>query len=72
MGSIPYDPLLRKSVQRQDTVLQAYPDSPSARAFKGLAGVAAKWPLPYGTKGQLEFFVERLIGSGNSLGEEYL
>lgn len=71
MGSIPYDPLLRKSVQCQTPVLQAYPNSPSATAFRELANVAATWPMPRGSKGQLEFFVERLIGNGNNFGEEH-
>ena len=64
MGAVPYDPYLRKAVKRQYAVVQMFPGSPSARAFKELARVAVKWPLPGGTRGYLEFFVERLINSG--------
>ena len=64
MGAVPYDPLLRKAVKRQHAVVEIFPGSPSARAFKELARVVLKWPLPEGARGHLEFFVERLIDSG--------
>ena len=62
MGTIPYDPALRKAVQRQAAVVEALPGSPSAKAFKTLAHTVANWPAPQGTRGHLEFFVERLVG----------
>jgi flagellar biosynthesis protein FlhG len=62
MGTVPYDPALRKAVQRQEAVVEAFPGSPSGKAFKTLAQTAADWPAPNGTRGHLEFFVERLIG----------
>lgn len=65
-GSIPYDEYLRKSVQRQKAVTEAYPGSPSAKAFKELARKADTWPVPVGSSGKIEFFVERLVGSGVS------
>jgi len=70
MGAIPYDPILRKSVQRQEAVVEAYPKSPAARAFNQLAAVADAWPPPQGMRGNLEFFVERLMGNGSSFEEE--
>ncbi len=62
IGSIPFDGSVRRAVQRQKPVYLAYPDSPSAQAFKKLAGAADTWPVPEGASGRLEFFVERLVG----------
>ena len=61
IGTVPYDEYLRKSVQRQRAVIEAYPGSRSALAFKNLARKAANWPMPECAGGHLEFFVERLI-----------
>ncbi|MFN2349888.1 MAG: MinD/ParA family protein [Thioalkalivibrio sp.] len=62
-GAIPHDEYLRKAVQRQKAVTEAYPSSPAARAFKELARKADTWPIPPGGSGRIEFFVERLVGS---------
>ena len=62
LGTVPYDPALRKAVQRQTAVVEALPGSPSARAFKSLARTVTNWPAPHGMRGHLEFFVERLVG----------
>lgn len=62
MGTVPFDPALRKAVQRQTAVVEALPGSPSAKAFKTLAQTVTNWPAPHGTRGHLEFFVERLVG----------
>lgn len=61
MGSVPYDEWLKRAVRRQKPVLEVYPNSPSARAFLDLAGKAERWSLPQGPRGNLEFFVERLV-----------
>jgi flagellar biosynthesis protein FlhG len=61
MGVVPEDEFLRKAVQRQRAVVEAYPRSKSALAFKKLASKADSWPVPASAGGQLEFFVERLI-----------
>lgn len=63
-GAIPYDEYLLRAVQMQRAVLEAFPASKSARALKNLALLADKWPRPQGPSGRLEFFVERLIGTG--------
>lgn len=63
MGAVPYDEYLRKALQRQRAVVDIFPSSPSARAFKSLAAQADNWPVPRGARGRLEFFVERLIGA---------
>lgn len=64
-GSIPMDDSVRKAVQRQKAVLEAYPRSKAAVAYRSLAQRVGTWPLPSTPKGNLEFFVERLIqGAG--------
>lgn len=66
MGTIPQDEYLRKAIQRQQAVVEAYPRSSSSIAFKKLAQKADGWPTPSTASGQLEFFVERLIQCGCS------
>ncbi len=61
MGTIPYDERLRKAVQHQRAVVEAFPRSPSALALKRIAKQVDKWPDAGATGGQLEFFIERLI-----------
>ncbi len=60
-GVLPYDDCMKKAIQKQKTVVQAFPRSRSAIAFKNLAQRADKWPMPAEASGHLEFFVERLI-----------
>ena len=61
VGEVPDDDCLRRAVRAQRTVFDLYPSSPAARAFKRLAGRAGSWPVPAGPRGNLEFFVERLV-----------
>lgn len=63
-GEIPEDEYLHRSVREQRPVCDAYPASSAARAFKKLAGAADKWPVPPGPRGNIEFFVERLVQRG--------
>jgi flagellar biosynthesis protein FlhG len=69
MGSIPYDEQLRKAVKSQKPVVEAYPRSRVAQAFKNLAKKADNWPVPSGVSGDLQFFVERLIQFSSQYGE---
>jgi flagellar biosynthesis protein FlhG len=64
MGSVPFDDYVHKAVQRQKPVMEAFPRSRAALAFKKLATVTDKWPEPESASGHLEFFVERLIHAG--------
>src|SRR6202789_2757902 len=57
-ASIPFDDYLRRAVQRQTAVVDAYPASISSVALKNLASKADKWSVPEGARGHLEFFVE--------------
>ncbi|HZO22415.1 MAG TPA: MinD/ParA family protein [Steroidobacteraceae bacterium] len=60
-GEIPEDEYLRRSVREQRPVFDAYPSCPASRAFKKLAARAETWPVPSGPRGNIEFFVERLV-----------
>ena len=60
-GEIPDDEHLRRAIKLQRPVLDLHPASPSGRAFKKLAASADTWPVPAGPRGNLEFFVERLV-----------
>ncbi len=60
-GEIPEDPFLQRSIREQKPVALAYPSSPAALGFKKLASRADKWPVPDGPRGNLEFFMERLV-----------
>ncbi len=64
MGAVPQDEWLRRAVQRQQAVVKAYPGSPSARAINEIARLAARWKPPAGARGNVEFFVERMISRG--------
>lgn len=67
IGSVPYDDYLRKAVQKQKCVVEIYPRSPSAMAFRKIAHKTTTWPMPRTMEGHLEFFIERLINySGHS------
>ncbi|WP_171006399.1 flagellar synthesis regulator FleN [Pseudomonas sp. 2FG] len=60
-GAVPYDESVRKAVQKQRAVYEAFPRSKCALAFKAIAQKVDTWPLPANPRGHLEFFVERLV-----------
>lgn len=61
LGCIPYDDCLKKAVQKQKSVVEAFPRSQSATAFKQIAKKTQQWPTPKSMEGHLEFFIERLV-----------
>jgi flagellar biosynthesis protein FlhG len=61
VGAIPYDEYLRKAVQKQRALVDAYPRSKAALAFGKVAQKVAQWPAPRAANGRIEFFVERLF-----------
>ena len=61
LGCIPYDENLKKAVQKQRSVVEAFPRSPSAMAFRQIAKKTQQWPVPATMEGHLEFFIERLV-----------
>jgi flagellar biosynthesis protein FlhG len=66
VGTVPYDEKLRKAVQHQRAVVEAFPHSPSALAFKRIRKQINNWSDNLTESGQLKFFVERLIRSDSS------
>jgi flagellar biosynthesis protein FlhG len=60
-GAVPFDDFLRKSVQRREPVIEAYPRSPAAHALRQLAEQVEHWPRARGASGHLEFFFERML-----------
>jgi flagellar biosynthesis protein FlhG len=60
-GEVPEDAFVRTAIREQRCVVQAYPSSPAARAFTRLAKQVARWPAAQGPRGNVEFFIERLL-----------
>jgi flagellar biosynthesis protein FlhG len=60
-GQVPHDEYLRQAIRRQTTVVEAFPSSPSARAFHRLAQALAGWSPAAGARGGIEFFMERML-----------
>ena len=61
LGCVPYDDCLKKAVQKQKAVVEAFPRSQAATAFKQIAKKTQQWPTPKSMEGHLEFFIERLV-----------
>lgn len=59
-GMIPHDDYLRKAVQKQWLVVNAYTRSRSANAFVKLASQVESWKIQE-PKGSMEFFLERIV-----------
>ena len=61
VGAIPQDDAIKRAVQRQKAVVDAYPRAKASAAFRALAKKVDSWPLPSTPRGHLEFFVDRLV-----------
>ncbi len=61
VGAVPYDESLRKAVQKQIAVLDAYPSSKSSLALKNIARKVNALPATTETMGGLAFFIERMV-----------
>ena len=68
LGTIPYDEYLKKAVQKQRAVVDAYPGCRAAKAFKKVAETADKWPIEGDVGGHLQFFFDRLVQRRGSAG----
>ena len=66
LGAIPRDEWLRRAVQRQEAVVDAFPAAPSSMAFREIAKRAGQWQTPAGPRGHVEFYMERLITPARS------
>lgn len=65
-GSLAYDDHLRRAVQKQRAVVDAYPSCRVSQDFMRLAETVDGWPIPAMARGHLEFFVEQLVSTGNA------
>lgn len=65
IGAVPFDTKLRKSIQHQRAVVEAFPRSPSSLAFKRITKQIDTWPANFKTNGQVQFFAEKMITAGN-------
>ena len=61
LGAVPRDEWLRRAIQRQEAVVDAFPSAPSAIAFRDIARRSRQWQSPAGARGHVEFFLERLV-----------
>lgn len=60
-GDVPQDPMLRRAVQEQRAVVDAYPRSPAGKAFEAMARAVEALPSKRQASGGLQFFFERLL-----------
>lgn len=61
VSCVPFDNNIRLSVRKRQVIVDAFPRSPAALAFKALALRVNTWPIPHGPEGHLEFFIENLV-----------
>lgn len=70
LGNVPYDQWLRRAVQEQRAVVDAYPRSDSSAAFMDIARALASRSAPRSPTGNIEFFFERLLAQANGFAGE--
>lgn len=64
-GWIPHDERLRQAIRRQSAVVDVWPSSQSAQAFKKLAGLVDKWTEPdRAALDRIAFFGGRAVPAG--------
>lgn len=61
VGNVPSDERMARAVKRQQPVVAAFPRAPAALALKRLAERIDAWSTPHEARGDVEFFVERLM-----------
>lgn len=66
LGAIPQDDQLRRAVQKQRPVVDAFPSAPAAAAFRDIALRIHRWTRPTAPRGHVEFFVERMLEAGGA------
>jgi flagellar biosynthesis protein FlhG len=65
-GNIPQDDYLKRAVQEQRAVVEAYPRSWSARAFRKIAEAVDRLPVKTDANGGIQFYFERLLAARSS------
>lgn len=63
LGFVPFDEMLQLAIQRQQPVVTLYPSSASARSIDAIAQRISRWQPPNRSRGELEFFIERMIST---------
>jgi flagellar biosynthesis protein FlhG len=66
-GFVPDDDFLRRAVQKQKAVVQAFPRCRASLAFRRLALRTSDWPVPESAGGHVTFFFERSLDDGRLL-----
>lgn len=61
-GSLPFDERVSRAVQQQTPFVSAFPTSMAALSMQRLAERASGWEIPAQARGNIEFFLERLVG----------
>lgn len=61
LGNVPFDRWLRRAVQEQRAVVDAYPQSDAGRAFAEIAKSLDQAKGPGRSNGSIQFFFERLL-----------
>lgn len=61
VGNIPQDAFLKRAIQEQRAVVEAYPNSWSAKAFRRLGNKVKLLPGKSMPSGGIEFFLERVL-----------
>jgi flagellar biosynthesis protein FlhG len=72
LGNVPHDGYLKRSVQEQRAVVDAYPKSASGQAFFDVAQKLDRLPCKTDANGGLQFFFERILASGRETGGCYV
>ncbi|BCB26701.1 site-determining protein [Sulfurimicrobium lacus] len=70
MGFVPQEEKIHRATQLGRTVVDAFPDSTAAQAFRDLAEKMEQWPHPAGEQGQMEVFMQRLVQSSRATAAE--
>ena len=60
-GIVPFDALLRKSVQKQKAIVDAYPCSNASLALKRIAKNISRWPVREDANNNISFFSESML-----------
>jgi flagellar biosynthesis protein FlhG len=63
LGNVPTDPWLKRAVQEQRAVVDAYPRSVAGQAFVEIARTLQQLPIAARASGNIEFFLERLLAA---------
>ena len=66
LGAIPQDDALRRAVQKQKPVVEAFPSAAASAAFRDIATRIHRWARTSTPRGHVEFFVERMLEAGGA------